>query len=163
MHIAGNEMPGYHTGYGSLIGAAAGARHSHLCNGGYSIDQGLKDSNIDPDEMVNALLKEEIERCMLNSLIICLFARKVYDRKTILSALAAIGHEITDDELTAIAYRNYATKLRIKKALGFDLQSVQFPKRFFKTPSMHGKLDEDTAYEILMKYREKLASLEMMD
>ena len=163
MHIAGNEMPGYHTGYGALAGAAVGARHSHLCNGGYSIDQGLKDSNIDPDEMVNALLKEEIERCMLNSLIICLFARKVYDRKTILSALAAIGHEITDDELTAIAYRNYATKLRIKKALGFDLQSVQFPKRFFKTPSMHGKLDEDTAYEILMKYREKLASLEMMD
>ena len=160
MHVAGNEMAGYHTGYGSLAGAAVGARHSHLCNGGYSIDQGLKDGNIDPGEMADALLKEELERCMLNSLVICLFARKVYDRKSILSAFAAIGQNLTDDDLTAAARRIYATKLRIKKALGFDLRSVQLPKRFFETPSMHGKLDEALVYEILLKYREKLADLE---
>lgn len=162
MHIAGNEMPGYHTGYGSLVGAAVAARHSHLCNGGYSIDQGLKDDSVDADKMVDALLKEEVERCMLNSLVMCLFARKVYDRPTILMALAAVGQELTNDDLTAIAQRNYATKLRIKKALGFDLQNVQFPKRFFETPSMHGKLDEATAYKILMKYRERLSELEMV-
>jgi aldehyde:ferredoxin oxidoreductase len=53
MQIAGNEMPGYHTGYGSLIGAVVGARHSHLCNGGYSIDQNTKEFY--EDNMVNAL------------------------------------------------------------------------------------------------------------
>jgi aldehyde:ferredoxin oxidoreductase len=160
MHIAGNEMPGYHTGYGSLIGAAAGARHSHLCNGGYSIDQSNTMDLSDTDKIAEAILKEEIERCMLNSLVMCLFARKVYTRPTILSAFAAVGEEITDEDLTKIARRIYATKLRIKKALGFDLQNVEFPKRFFETPSMNGKLDEATAYEILMKYREKIKGLE---
>ena len=163
MHIAGNEMPGYHTGYGSLVGTAVAARHSHLCNGGYSIDQGLKDAGVNPDKMAQALLDEEIERCMLNSLVMCLFARKVYDRETILSAFAAVGEELTDDDLTAVARRIYATKLRIKKALGFNLQSIRFPKRFFETPSMHGKLDETVAYEILNKYREKIKDLEMME
>ncbi|MCL2814104.1 MAG: aldehyde:ferredoxin oxidoreductase [Oscillospiraceae bacterium] len=164
MHIAGNEMPGYHTGYGSLTGAAVGARHSHLCNGGYSIDQAMKDDEtVDPDKMADALLKEEIERCMLNSLVMCLFARKVYDRPTILSAFGAVGQEMTDEDLTDIARRNYAVKLRIKKALGFDLQNVKFPKRFFETPSMRGKLDEAAAYEILMRYRAKLADLEMTE
>ncbi|MCL2158297.1 MAG: aldehyde:ferredoxin oxidoreductase [Oscillospiraceae bacterium] len=165
MHIAGNEMAGYHTGYGSLAGAAVGARHSHLCNGGYSIDQSMKDKDgaIDPDKMVEALLKEEIERCMLNSLVMCLFARKVYDRPTILSAFNAIGWEMSDGDLTDIARRNYAVKLRIKKALGFDLQNVKFPKRFFETPSMQGPLDEATTYDILMKYREKLANLEIIE
>lgn len=154
MQIGGNEMAGYHTGYGSLTGMAVGARHSHLDNGGYSIDQSMKDLNI--DEMVDSLLKEEVERCMLNSLIICLFARKVYDRKTILSAFKAIGENMTDEELTAVARRNYATKLRIKKALGFDLKDIKLPKRFFKTPSMRGMLDEKVAYEIVDKFRERI-------
>jgi len=154
MHISGNEMPGYHTGYGSLVGVAVAARQSHLCNGGYSIDQAMTDGVPDTDEIANALLKEEIERCMLNSLVICLFARKVYDRETILKAFAAINYDMTDEELSAIAKRNYATKLRIKKALGRDLRDVKLPKRFFETPTMHGKLDEATAYEIIEKYRE---------
>jgi len=160
MHIAGNEMAGYHTGYGSLVGAAVGARHSHLCNGGYSIDQGLKEDVANVDKMVDALLSEEIERCMLNSLVMCLFARKVYDHETILAALKAIGIDMTEQDLLDVAKRNYATKLRIKKALGFDLKDVQFPKRFFQTPSMHGMLDEETAYEMLMAYRARLAELE---
>jgi len=160
MHIAGNEMPGYHTGYGSLIGVAVAARHSHLCNGGYSIDQGWKDEYDDPAAIAEALLKEEVERCLLNSLVMCLFARKVYDRETILSAFAGVGRDLSDDSLTDIARRIFATKLRIKKALGFDLKDVRLPKRFFETPSTRGKLDEDTAYEILMLYREKAAELE---
>ena len=164
MHISGNEMPGYHTGYGSLVGVAVAARQSHLCNGGYSIDQALalKDGEggaVNTDEIADALMKEEIERCMLNSLVICLFARKVYDRETILKAFAAIGNNLTDEDLSAIAKRIYATKLRIKKALGIDLRDVKLPKRFFETPTMHGKLDEATAYEIIEKYRGKISEL----
>jgi aldehyde:ferredoxin oxidoreductase len=160
MHVAGNEMTGYHTGYGSLTGMAVGARHSHLCNGGYSIDQSLEVGKINVDDMVDALMKEELERCMLNSLIMCLFARKVYDRETILSALNAIGKDLTNDDLTAVAQRNYATKLRIKKAFGFDINNIKLPKRFFEIPTKHGILDEDTAYEILKRFREK--TLEMI-
>ena len=163
MQIGGNEMPGYHTGYGSLVGTAVGARHSHLCNGGYSIDQGMKEPTVDPDSLVTALLNEEVERCMLNSLVMCLFARKIYDRPTVLKALASIGKKMTDEELNEVAQRIYATKLRIKKALGFYLKDVKLPKRFFQTPSMQGVLDEALAYEILEKYRARLSEFDDLD
>ena len=157
MHIAGNEMPGYHTGYGALVGAAVGARHSHLCNGGYSIDQNMKEFN--EDEYVEKLFTEEYERCMTNSLIMCLFARKIYDRQTILDALNSIGWTLTNDDLTAIGKRIYCTKLQIKNALGFQQKSVKLPRRFFETPSMNGKLDEETAYRMIRKYTEKTEAL----
>lgn len=153
MTFAKNEMPGYHTGYGALVGAVVGARHSHLCNGGYSIDQSMKE--IDKEKIVNGIFAEEKERCMLNSLAICLFARKVYDRKTILAALNAIGNEFTDEDLTAFADRIYATKLRVKKMLGFKLKDVRLPKRFFETPGLWGQLDEATAYELIDMYNNK--------
>jgi len=157
MHIGGNEMPGYHTGYGSLIGAAVGARHSHLCNGGYSFDQEATD--FDPDELVNKIFDEEVERCMTNSLVMCLFARKIYDRKTILDALNSIGWSLTDDDLSAIGKRIMREKLLIKKALGFKQKSVKLPKRFFETPSMNGVLSEDTAKSMIRKYSEKADAL----
>jgi len=157
MQIAGNEMAGYHTGYGALVGAAVGARHSHLCNGGYSIDQSMKE--FDEDTMVEKLFAEEIERCMTNSLVMCLFARKVYDRETILAALNSIGWSLTNEDLTKIGKRIYQTKLQIKNALGFKQKSVMLPKRFFETPSMSGPLDEKTAYRMIRKYTEKTDAL----
>lgn len=157
MAFAKNEMPGYHTGYGAVIGATVGARHSHLCNGGYSIDQSMKE--FDKEKLVEAIFAEEKERCMLNSLTICLFARKVYDRKTILAALKSIGYSYTDEDLNAIAEKIYRTKLRIKKALGFDQLSVKLPKRIFETPSMSGQLDEKVAYELIQMYNKKVEEL----
>ena len=152
MQIGGNEMPGYHTGYGALVGASVGARHSHLCNGGYSLDQSMKEAY--SEEIANKLYKEEVERCVVNSLVMCLFARKVYDKPTILSALSTMGYELTSEDLDTIAEKIYAMKLRIKKAMGFEQEKVRFPKRFFETPSLHGQLDEDTAYMLQKKYVE---------
>jgi len=153
MHVAGNEMAGYHTGYGSLIGAAVGARHSHLDNGGYSFDQSMEE--FDEDKLVDMIFAEECERCMTNSLIMCLFARKIYDRQTILDALDSIGFELTNEELTEIGRRVYKTKLQIKKALGFQQKGVKLPKRFFETPSMNGMLDEAVAKSMIRKYAAK--------
>lgn len=150
MHIAGNETAGYHTGYGSLLGMACGARHSHLCNGGYSIDQGMK--SVDLDLLVKKLFQEEVDRCMLNSLVMCLFARKVYDRETILMALSSLGYQMTDEDLTRVAEKTYIAKIRVKRAMGFDQEGVKFSKRFFETPSMHGLLDEQSAYEAQRKF-----------
>lgn len=157
MQVAGNEMAGYHTGYGSLVGAAIGARHSHLCNGGYSIDQGLKE--FDPEAMLAKLEAEEIERCLLNSLVMCLFARKVYDRPTVRAALKAVGRDMADEELSAVALRNYRTKLRIKEKLGFSLNDVRLPKRYFETPSLNGMIDEKTAHAMLAAYQKRAERL----
>jgi len=157
MQIAGNEMTGYHTGYGSLVGQAVGARHSHLCNGGYSLDQSMK--AFDEDALVEGLFKEEYTRCMTNSLVMCLFARKIYDRETILDALRSIGWNLTDEDLTTIGKRIYQTKLQIKKALGFEQTNIKLPKRFFETPSMNGVLNEETAQRLIRKYTEKTDAL----
>ena len=157
MQIAGNEMAGYHTGYGALVGAAVGARHSHLCNGGYSLDQSAE--KLDEDEFVEKLFVEEYERCTTNSLIMCLLARKIYDRQTILDALNSIGWSLTDEDLTDIGKRIYKTKLQIKKALGFQQKGVKLPRRFFETPTMNGKLDEETANLLIRKYVKKTEEL----
>ena len=157
MHQGGNEMAGYHTGYGSLVGATVGARHSHLCNGGYSLDQSI--DKFDEDVYVDKLYVEEYERCMTNSLVMCLFARKIYDRKSLLEALNTIGWSLTDEDLTAIGKRIYKVKLQIKKALGFRQMGVTLPGRFFETPSMNGVLNEDIAYSMVRKYTKKTDEL----
>ncbi len=152
-----NEMPGYHTGYGSVVGFSVSARHSHLCNGGYSLDQNLKEFN--KEKLVQDLFKEEKERCLLNSLIICLFARKVYDRSTIMAALASIGRNYTSEELDSIAEKIYKTKIRIKKACGFNQLDVKLPKRAFETRSMTGQLDEVIAKELIHMFNDKIEEM----
>ena len=147
----------HHTGYGALVGMSCGARHSHLCNGGYSVDQGMKTPDI--DVLVKKIFAEEVDRCMLNSLVMCLFARKVYDRETILLALHSVGFTLTNDDLTKIAEKIYATKIRIKRAMGFEQEKVVFPKRFFETPSMHGLLDEASAYQAQRLFNEMTNAL----
>jgi len=156
MQIAGNEMAGYHTGYGSLMGALVGARHSHLCNGGYSFDQSKP---FDKTKLVDYLFFEEVERGLLNSLIICLFARKVYSRENIIKVLDCMGKPYSNEELDQIARRIYRTKLRIKQKLGFKIGEVKLPKRFFETPSMTGVLNEEMAAEILVDYTRKCEQL----
>lgn len=157
LQVAGNEIPGYHTGYGNLVGLTVGARHSHLCNAGYAVDQSIK--TFDENKAVDTLFDEELERCLLNSLVICLFARKLYNRETVLKALNAAGYPLTDDDLTTIAKRIYSTKLRLKEKFGFDPRQVELPKRFFKTPSMHGTLDSSIVERMINRYVEKCSIL----
>jgi len=156
MTFAKNEMSGYHTGYGSVVGSIVGARHSHLCNGGYALDQAHKQLAV--HEIVDALLKEEKERCMLNSLIICLFARKAYDRATIIAACKAVGIVLDDADLTQIGEKIFHTKMRIREKLGFKLEKVQLPRRFFETPSLNGVLDETVAKEMIGMYANRVAT-----
>lgn len=156
MQIAGNEMPGYHTGYGALTGAAVGARHSHLCNAGYSFDQSKP---FDIEALVDYLYAEEVERCLLNSLTICLFARKVYDRDRIMKVLDCVGKPMTNEELDRAALRIFTTKLRIKQRLGFKLGNVKLPKRFFQTPSMTGQLKEETAAAVIAAFEKRCEQL----
>jgi aldehyde:ferredoxin oxidoreductase len=159
MVLGRHEMTGYHTGYGSMMGQAVGARHSHLDNAGYALDQGMQEFN--KEELVAKLIAEEIERCMLTSLHICLFARKIYGDKALVSeALASIGVKKTPEELTAVGEKIWRLKNRLKKEMGFDLSRLTFPKRFFETPSMNGKLDEKTAHDILNLYIEKAGLFE---
>ena len=161
MQLGGLEMAGYHTGYGALVGAAVAARHSHLCNGGYSLDQ--KAAEFDEDEFADALFAEEYERCLTNCLVMCLFGRRIYDKKTILDALNAIGYSFVEKDLATIGKRVLQVKTKIKKELGYKQKAVKLPKRFFETPSMNGLLDEDISYRLIEKFMSRIDILMQED
>lgn len=148
------EMAGYHTGYASILGQTVGARHSHLDNGGYSLDQSMKE--LDPEKIVNFLLKEEAERCLINALGLCLFARKVYDLPIIKEGLQVLGLEKTEEELLELGKEIFTLKLKVKDKMGFDLSKTRFPKRFFETPTLHGVLKEEVMQSLLQLYVKKL-------
>jgi aldehyde:ferredoxin oxidoreductase len=67
--------------------------------------------------LADYLFEEEVERCLLNSLIICLFARKVYTRQRIIAVFESFGKVMTDEDLDDAARRIYALKLKIKRDL----------------------------------------------
>lgn len=149
--LGGHEMAGYHTGYGYLLGHAVGARHSHLCNDGYGVDQRSK-GEIDPDAVVDYLIKEECWRNVLNSLCICLFARGIYDEVTAVRALQSIGLDFNAAALRNLGREVFKLKVRLKKAMGFDYRAIRFAARFFQTPAMGRRLSEHTLNDLLDRY-----------
>jgi aldehyde:ferredoxin oxidoreductase len=157
MTLGKHEMTGYHTGYGAVLGQAVGARHSHLDNAGYSVDQ--KYSLDDRDAFVGAIFEEELMRCVSNSLIICLFARNVYDSPTTVRALNSIGIDISERDLIDAAQRIYRLKLEIKRKMGFDFYSLRFPKRFFETPLYNGVMEEEIMQDLLNRYVARVEQL----
>lgn len=157
MTLGKHEMTGYHTGYGAVLGQAVGARHSHLDNAGYAVDQKINVK--EADKFVDAIFQEEINRCISNSLVICLFSRNVYDTDTVIKAFKAIGIEKSEEDLRKTAELIYSLKLEIKHKMGFEFKALRFPKRFFETPYKYGKMDESVMQDLLEKYIAKVEDL----
>jgi len=139
-----NEMPGYHTGPGEHLGVLVGARHSHLDNAGYSIDQRtlVEKRELSPEELAEALLAEERWRQILSSLVICFFARGIYRPDIVLKALHSAGFDLALEDLHRIGEDIHREKYRFKVQEGFSFDNLRLPKRIFETPSSVGKLDE---------------------
>ncbi|RJX20909.1 MAG: aldehyde:ferredoxin oxidoreductase [Desulforudis sp.] len=156
--LGGHEMAGYHTGYGFVLGQTVGGRHSHLCNGGYALDQerGILD---DRDRMVRRLIAEEKWRQVLNSLCLCLFARNIYDEPTTEMALSSVGIEVSEERLRELGGRIFYLKLETKKRLGFRPDQVRFPKRYLETPTFQGRLDEEVLLDLHKRYLKQIGEL----
>jgi len=138
-----NEMPGYHTGPGAHIGYLIGARHSHLDNAGYSIDQKvLTTKQLSPEKLVKELLAEEQWRQILASLVICFFARGIYQPDTVANALRVTGYDCTPGDLSHIGEEIHQEKYRFKIREGFSFDTIRLPQRIFETPSPVGMLDK---------------------
>jgi len=113
--FGGNEMAGYHTGPAAHIGLLIGARHSHLDNGGYSIDQKiLAKEKISPEKLAKELLTEERWRQILSSLVVCFFARGIYTPKICSEALSSAGFDIVKEDLMGIGEKIHQEKYRFK-------------------------------------------------
>lgn len=156
-----NEMAGYHTGPAAYVGFTIGARHSHLDNAGYSIDQNeILNSNPSPEEIVDKMIKEESLRQILSSIAICFFGRGIYTIDVVSQALATIGIHYSPKELMDIGREILKEKYRFKVNEGFDFEKLQIPKRIYETKSLTGFIDQDFVENAIKYAREKLMVFE---
>jgi len=142
--LGGNEMPGYHTGPAAHIGALVGARHSHLDNAGYSVDQKvLLKQEMSARELGQALVEEECWRQVLSSLVICFFAREVYELDRVVSALRTAGLDCDRERLRQVGEEIYRAKYALKMREGFSLDALRLPRRILETRAPTGHLSEE--------------------
>ncbi len=158
VRIGGQSPAGYMTGPASIIGHIIGQRHSHLCNAGYSYDQRAFGKELNPIEIVDSLVQEEKWRIILNSLIVCLFARKVFNVERTLHSLNSIGKNYTEESLLQIAEDAYLKKNKWKKESGqrFSLDKLADRIYSFKTP--HGYIQKEFMQEAI-EYYSKLSGI----
>ncbi len=139
-----NEMPGYHTGPAAHLGFLIGARHSHLCNAGYSVDQSkLLDNELSPETVIDMLIEEEGYRQILSSMVVCFFARGIYNYDTLSKGLSVLGFDADESKLREIGKKIHAEKFRFKYREGFSFDNIQIPGRIFETPDPTGKITKD--------------------
>lgn len=142
--LGGNEMPGYHTGPAAHLGCMVGARHSHLDNAGYSVDQKvLVKEELSPEALGDALVEEESWRQILSSIAICFFAREIYDLDTVLACLQVAGFDLTRDQLLKVARDIHREKFRFKAREGFTFDGLRIPERLLKTKAPASGLNEE--------------------
>jgi len=153
-----NEMAGYHTGplfYGTLL---TGARHSHLDSAGYSFDEKNVKSHLTPtpEDGASMILNEEIWRQILTSLVICLFARGIYDEKIVKDALSIVGLNMDGVTLKQKGLEILRMKYEFKLREGFDPKNLRIPKRITETETPLGKIDEEYLKSLINNYFSKL-------
>lgn len=161
LQLGGLEISGYFTGPAHLVGGVTGIRHSHLDNAGYSIDQKLlKDAaNLSAKTVAEKIVAEEVVRSVYTSLVICLFAREVYDLETVCRALSAIDINKTPEELNAVSAKILRNKLDIRTKMGFDLKNYPLASRYFETPSPYGLIKKEFTDEIIGHYKELIGKI----
>jgi len=159
LSFSGNEMAGYHTGPAAHIGFLVGARHSHLDNAGYSIDQKiLRLGNVEPEVLAKKLLAEEYWRQILSSLVICFFAREIYTPEICLEALYSAGYDLSKKELIEKGREIHNQKYRFKVQEGFSLDNYHLPERIFGTPSLGGKIEKEFVHKVIESVKREIFS-----
>ena len=154
IHFGGVEPAGYMTGENFFTACVVGIRHSHLDDNGYSLDQQVFNKPMELEEQVRSQVQEAQWRMVINSLVVCLFARAVYDVKTILEGLASLGMEKTEEELKAFGVKALQRKHEWKKACGFDMKAIEIPKKLFRVRTTNGLIDPVSMKKRLALYRE---------
>lgn len=154
VQYGGVEPGGYMTGENFAVTCMMGVRHSHLDDTGYSIDQKLLNTSQPLEDQVRAQVKEAQWRMVLNSLMICLFARGVYDEEVILRGLDALGMEWDPEKLQAMSEKALLRKYEWKALCGFDHRSAKIPEKMYSVQTATGLIGRESLEERLRLYRE---------
>jgi aldehyde:ferredoxin oxidoreductase len=145
LSFGNNEMAGYHTGPLCYVNYLTGMRHSHLDSAGYSLDQKMlnKGEILSPEKAAELLYKEESWRQILSSLVVCFFARGIYDIRIISRSLEAIGIMNNEHRLYNLGSEIVEKKLEFKYREGFIPENIRIPNRILETNSPYGKINEE--------------------
>jgi len=155
MALGGNEVAGYVVGPATIVGQLVGPRHSHLDNAGYSVDEKALRTPLSHEQMVDLLVSEDYWRCLLTTLVICLFARGVYTETVVVDALKCFNIERTPEELKELGKQIFNEKYAFKMQEGFKLSDLRIPKRFFEIACASGRIEEKTVQSMLKLYIQK--------
>lgn len=155
--VLGQEMAGYATGEVFFASQALGFRHSHLDSGGYSYDQENEDRDV--EEAVNCLVNDEKDRCLLTSMVSCLFAREVYGRELLARCLESLGYEALAHDMDALSRHIQALRWKIRLRTGFDPGAVTIPKRFKGVKTWKGPVDADFLDSLKEAYGKRILAL----
>lgn len=137
--VLGQEMAGYATGEVFFAAQALGFRHSHLDTGGYSYDQKHKEKDV--DAAVSFLLADEPDRCLLTSMVSCLFARSVYSTEMLAECLEVTGYPELASNLEVLGEKIRRHRWQLRFATGFKPEEITLPKRFYKVSTWKGPID----------------------
>jgi len=155
MALGNNGMAGYITGYGAILGPLVGARHSHLSNSGYSIDQKIMNQPMSIEQIVDFLIDQEDWLYVLYSLGVCYFARRIYSKEVVCEALKTLGIDKAQDELMKMGKEIFHNLYKFKVREGFELGEQKLPKRIFEVQTPHGKLEVKKIKSMINYYIKK--------
>ncbi|MCX8181718.1 MAG: aldehyde ferredoxin oxidoreductase family protein [Candidatus Methanomethyliaceae archaeon] len=163
--FGGNEMPGYHCGLATHLGFLVGARHSHLDNAGYAIDQKLnaEGRKAEPTEIAKMIFEEECWRQVLSSLVVCFFARGVYTPEVVSKCLSVIGINFTPADLKGLGESILRDKYEFKFREGFSFDKLRIPKRVTEIPTPQGPVTEKDLREGIKSFEGLLKGLKSIE
>jgi len=150
-------MAGYATGEVFYAAQSLGFRHSHLDTGGYSYDQKARNTN--PNEALDFLITDEQDRCLLTSLVSCLFARGIYSNEVIAEALTSIGYNDVASDLDGIAQRVQAARWRQRFQTGYDPRQVKISKRLRSVVTKTGPINNEYLDRLTDAYATRLIEI----
>ena len=155
--LGGQEMAGYATGEAYYVSHALGFRHSHLDAGGYSLDQTQKEK--DAAKTVDFFVKDEHGRVLLNCMVGCLFARKVYSTPRLQEALETAGYPAVAQNLEQSGQAMQHLRWKLKFATGFVPEEQKIPQRFYEVVNWKGSIDPAYMEELRTAYTLELKKM----
>ncbi len=111
------------------------------------------------DKAVSFLIDDEPGRCLLTSMVSCLFARSVYSEEVLGECLQTIGYPDVTDKLADAGERIRAHRWRLRFATGFKPEDVTLPKRFYKVTTWKGQVDAEYLNNLRREYGRRLTEI----
>lgn len=155
--VLGQEMAGYATGEVFFAQQSMSFRHSHLDAGGYSYDQ--THDQQDADKAIDYLIKDEQGRCVLTSMVACLFSRGVYKNDVMAKCLDSLGYTDLAGKLDTIGADIQKLRWQVRFKTGYDPAQTKIPKRFLEIETWKGKIDPQYLDTLRHRYGQALVEI----